>query len=186
MPDPDTGKIVFLRPDPRAILPLEGFHASRSLKKTIRHAGFEVTFDKAFKAVMEGCADREDTWITDEFYEGYTKLHQLNFAHSVEVWQGEKLVGGLYGVSLGGAFFAESKFHRETDASKVALFNLVEHLKERGFQLLEVQFLTEHLKTLGVIEVSDEEYQALLQQALVLPVTFSDKTAPPAPVVPSP
>lgn len=185
MPDPDTGKIVFLRPDPRAILPLEAFHASRSLRKTLRHGAFRVTFDTAFKQVMKGCADREDTWITKEFFDGYTTLHKLNFAHSVEVWNEDRLVGGLYGVSLGGAFFAESKFHKETDASKVALFRLVEHLKERGFALLEVQFLTPHLKTLGVIEVPDEQYQALLQRALVLPVTFLPLGTP-APVVPSP
>lgn len=176
MPDPDTGKIVFLRPDPRAILPLDGFHASRSLRQTLRHRPFRITFDQAFKQVMEGCAGRADTWITAEFFAGYSALQQMGCAHSVEVWNEERLVGGLYGVCLGGAFFAESKFHRETDASKVALFHLVEHLKKRGFALLEVQFQTPHLKTLGVIEVPDEHYQSLLQKALVLPVSFLPPT----------
>jgi leucyl/phenylalanyl-tRNA---protein transferase len=187
MPDPETGKIVFLRPDPRAVLPLDGFHVSRSLRRSLAHRGYRVTFDQAFREVMAGCADREDTWITKEFFTGYTALHKLGRAHSVEVWKGEELVGGLYGVSLGGAFFAESKFHRERDASKVALFNLVEQLKRRGFALLEVQFLTPHLKTLGVIELSDEEYQARLQRAIVLPVTFLPAAAEGSPpVVPSP
>ncbi len=178
MPDPDTGKIVFLRPDPRAILPLDGFHASRSLRRKLRHGTFRVTYDEAFKQVMVGCSSREETWITEDFFEGYGKLHELGHAHSVEVWNGEKLVGGLYGVALGGAFFAESKFHTETDASKVALFHLVDHLRHQGFTLLEVQFQTPHLKSLGVVEVPDETYQALLQRALTLSVAF-------LPVVPS-
>lgn len=178
MPDPDTGKIVFLRPDPRAVLPLDGFHCSRSLKSSIKNGGFRVTFDACFSQVMEGCADREETWITNEFFEGYKNLHALGHAHSVEVWQKDKLAGGLYGVCLGGAFFAESKFHRVTDASKAALYFLVEHLKSRGFGLLEVQFLTPHLESLGVIEISDDDYQKVLQQALVLPVTFSPKLVP--------
>lgn len=183
MPDPDTGKIVFLRPDPRAILPLDGFHASRSLRRKLRHGEYRVSFDEAFREVMEGCSEREETWITDEFFDGYGTLHKLGRAHSVEVWHGSDLAGGLYGVSLGGAFFAESKFHRQTDASKVALFHLVDHLKQRGFLLLEVQFQTPHLKSLGVVEIADEDYQALLQRALAVDAVFLPGKTP---VVPSP
>lgn len=187
MPDPDTGKIVFLRPDPRAVLPLDGFRLSRSLRQTLRNGGMELTFDRCFEEVMRGCAARPDTWITPEFHEGYTALHRLKRAHSVEVWRASRLVGGLYGVCLGGAFFAESKFHLETDASKVALFGLVRHLVERGFALLEVQFLTPHLQRLGVVEIPDDEYQSLLAAALALPVSFAPAPArPAAAVLPSP
>ena len=166
MPDPQTGEIVFLRPDPRAVLPLDGFHLSRSLKKEIRRSEFEISFSQSFKKVMEACADREDTWITEEFFVGYQALHEVGHAHSVEVWRGKDLVGGLYGVTCGGAFFAESKFHRATNASKIALYYLVKYLKELDFQLLEVQFQTPHLKSLGVIEISDEAYQLQLSQAV--------------------
>jgi leucyl/phenylalanyl-tRNA--protein transferase len=172
MPHPDSGEILWFRPDPRAILPLEGFHLSRSLKRSMRKSGFRVTFDTAFREVMESCADRPDTWITEEFFAAYGALFLQGFAHSVEIWMGDRLVGGVYGVTLGGAFFAESKFHRETDASKAALFHLVERLKARGFSLLEVQFLTEHLASLGAVEISDEEYQARLAQALALHPSF--------------
>lgn len=170
MPNPDTGEIEWYRPDPRAVFPLEEFHVSKSLRRTLNRGDFTVTFDHAFRAVMEECSrDREEgTWITDEFHFAYGELHRIRLAHSVEVWEGEKLVGGVYGVSLGGAFFAESMFHRKTDASKVALFHLVERLKAIGFGLLEVQFLSAHLKSLGAIEIPDAEYIKRLNQALPL------------------
>ncbi len=172
-PMPDwQGTMRWYQPDPRAVLPLDKFHASRSLKRTLRSKIFEITFDKDFVGVMKGCANRKSTWITEEFYSGYTALHRLGKAHSVEVWRDGKLVGGTYGVHLGGAFFAESKFHTETDASKVALAKLVEHLNERGFALLEVQFLTDHLKQFGVIEIPDEEYLQRLDAALKLNCEF--------------
>ncbi len=173
MPDPDTGEILWLQPDPRAIIPLEGFHVSRRLARRMGKSGWQVRFDQDFGGVMAGCRDRPDTWITDEFVEAYTKLHRLGVAHSVEVlWNGE-LVGGTYGVALGGAFFAESKFHRATDASKIALYALVERMKEQGMLLLEVQFVTEHLRSLGAVTISRDEYATRLQEALSLPVDFS-------------
>lgn len=172
MPHPETGEILWFRPDPRAILPLDGFHASHSLRRTLRRRDFEVSYDKAFREVMLACADRDDTWITPEFVEGYCGLHSENSAHSVEVWRDGSLVGGVYGVSIGGAFFAESMFHRETDMSKVALYHLVRHLKEKGFALLEVQFLTEHLTSLGAVEITDRKYQSLLAKALPIPASF--------------
>lgn len=171
MPD-EAGRIRWIQPDPRAVLPLDGFHASRSLKKKLAKEHFEVTFDQNFLGVMQGCADRPQTWITDDFYKGYCALQRAGKAHSVEVWRGGRLVGGTYGVHLGGAFFAESKFHLETDASKVALAKLVERLKQRGFALLEVQFLTAHLSQFGVIEIPHAKYVPLLEAALRLKCEF--------------
>ncbi len=167
MSDPDTGETNWYRPDPRAILPIDGFHRSRSLSKTLRKGGFTCTFNQAFDEVMRACADRpEGTWISEEFLDAYGALHRAGKAHSVEIRRGEKLVGGAYGVALNGAFFAESMFHRETDASKVALFHLVNRLQECGYRLFEVQFLTPHLKSLGAIEIPDEAYAARLTEAL--------------------
>lgn len=172
-PMPDAfGIIRWLQPDPRAIIPLNAFHASRSLQRRLRSNYFEVTYDRDFLGVMRGCADRPSTWITSEFFKGYTALHKRGKAHSVEVWRKGKLVGGTYGVHLGGAFFAESKFHTETDASKVALAKLVEHLNERGFGLLEVQFLTPHLAQFGVIEIPHDDYVRRLDAALKLNCEF--------------
>jgi len=161
-------------------LPISAKEGSRTLKacatgsliRTLKKSNFKVTFNTAFAQVMKGCANRPETWITEEFLDAYTHLHQLNFAHSVEVWRDQNLVGGLYGLSISGAFFAESKFHKETDASKVALYHLVQHLNEKGFTLLEVQFLNPHLKRLGAIEVPNTEYQKRLTQALKLPTKF--------------
>jgi len=173
MPD-ERGIIQWYRPDPRAILPLDAFHASRSLQRKLRKNVFDVTYDRDFTGVMKGCGNREEgTWITGEFLRGYGQLHRLGLAHSVEVWKDGRLVGGTYGVHLGGAFFAESKFHTETDASKVALAKLVERLNERGFQLLEVQFLTEHLAQFGVIEIPHEEYMRRLDAALQVKCEFA-------------
>jgi leucyl/phenylalanyl-tRNA--protein transferase len=172
-PMPDMlGRIGWYQPDPRAILPLDGFHASRSLQRKLKKNLFTVTYDKDFLGVMQGCAQRKSTWITGEFIDGYGKLHKLGKAHSVEVWLDGKLVGGTYGVHLGGAFFAESKFHTVTDASKVALARLVEHLCERNFALLEVQFLTPHLSQFGVIEIPHKEYMLRLAGALKLNCAF--------------
>jgi len=171
MPD-ERDVIRWYQPDPRAILPLDHFHASRSLQRKLDKNVFDVTYDRDFRGVMQGCSERDSTWITKEFFDGYTALHRVGLAHSVEVWQGGGLVGGTYGVHLGGAFFAESKFHRVTDASKVALAKLVERLKERGFRLLEVQFLTPHLKQFGVIEVPHKDYMKLLNAALKVKCEF--------------
>jgi leucyl/phenylalanyl-tRNA--protein transferase len=169
-----TDEIEWYRPDPRTIIPLDGFHISRSLAKTIRQGRFEVTIDADFEAVMRGCGDRpEGTWITQEFIDVYGELHRRGMAHSVEVWNAGRLVGGTYGVALGAAFMAESMFHYETDASKVALAALVQHLRSREFQLLDTQFLTPHLASLGAIEISHKEYYDRLRRALRKQVHFS-------------
>src|SRR5664279_1808096 len=135
--------ITWWSPEPRAIFELDGFHVSHSLAKVIRHGVFRVTLDRAFRRVMRGCAaparGRRSTWISPEFIEAYTQLHELGHAHSLECWQGSRLVGGIYGVTIGGFFAGESMFHRVTDASKVALFHLIEHLRQQGFELFDIQ-----------------------------------------------
>jgi leucyl/phenylalanyl-tRNA--protein transferase len=172
MADIELGIITWHRPRRRALLPLDGFHLSRSLARTLRRGKFEVTFDRDFGGVMNACAEREPTWISQEFKNVYGELHAQGKAHSVEVWVNGALAGGVYGMHLGGAFFAESKFHRVTDMSKVALAHLVARLRERGFALLEVQYLTEHLAQFGVVEVSDREYMRRLGPALELRCVF--------------
>ena len=172
MGDPERGVITWHRPKRRAILPLDSFHASRSLSALLRRRPFEVTWNRCFADVMDACADRPGTWISSEFKTVYGELHKQSKAHSVEVWMDGELAGGLYGVHLGGAFFAESMFHRRTNMSKVALAELVSRLRARGFALLEVQYLTEHLAQFGVIEISDKKYQARLKEALVRPCGF--------------
>ena len=164
------GVLGWWSPDPRAYLPLDGLRISRSLRKSIRH--FDVTVDRAFEAVMRACADpsRPDGWITEHFVETYTRLHTQGWAHSVEVWRAGELVGGLYGVEIGGLFAGESMFHRERDASKVALVNLVAILAGDGQpRLLDVQWRTRHLASLGVVEVPRPRYLAMLPAALALP-----------------
>lgn len=172
MPDPQNEIIEWYRPDPRAILPLDQFHVSRSLKKLLKNQVFAISLDKAFAEVVAHCADRPETWINAEFQRAYTELHFLGHAHSLEVWLKEELVGGVYGVQLGGAFFAESMFSKKDNASKVALYELTKHLILQKFQLLEIQFLTPHLASLGATEISDMKYQILLKQALKLPCQF--------------
>ncbi len=165
-PDPD-GRLLWWSPDPRAILPLDAFHASRSLARLRRRGSYRVTRDRACADVIAGCADRvEGTWITPAMRRAYERLHQLGWVHSVEVWQEEALVGGVYGVAIGRFFAAESKFHRAPNASKVALAELVEWLRSEGFRLLDVQLATDHLKTLGVVEIPRAEYLARLADAL--------------------
>jgi leucyl/phenylalanyl-tRNA--protein transferase len=167
------GMIEWHQPDPRAVLPLDKFHTSRSLQRTIKKGVFTVSYDQDFVGVMRGCAERKPTWINEAFVTAYTALHKLGKAHSVEIWHDGKLAGGTYGVHLGGAFFAESKFHRVTDASKVALAKLVERLHERGFALLEVQYQTAHLAQFGVIGIPHREYVKRLQAALTLNCSFA-------------
>ncbi len=167
----EPGYVTWHKPPKRAILPLDGFHISRSLARTLRQRHFEVTFDAAFEQVMNACA-RPATWISAEFKAIYGELHRAGKAHSVEVWAEGELVGGTYGVHLGGAFFAESKFHRRTDMSKVALASLVARLREKDFRLLEVQYLTQHLAQFGVVEISALEYDARLSSALSISRTF--------------
>jgi leucyl/phenylalanyl-tRNA--protein transferase len=174
MADERSGEILWFRPDPRAIIPLDGYHVSRSLARTLRRGLFEIRLDTDFEGVMRGCADRpEGTWISERFVEVYGALHRVGHAHSVEAWRDGRLVGGTYGVTLGGAFMAESMFHRETDASKVALEALCARLREQGFTLLDVQYVTPHLESLGAVEITRREYERRLEQALGLPCTFT-------------
>lgn len=177
----DDGEFLWLAPDPRAILELDQFRPSRSLRAVVRRGVFAVTVNRGFRDVVTACADRaEGTWISAEIHEAYGRLHDLGFAHSVEAWQGETLAGGLYGVAIGAAFFGESMFHRVTDASKVALVALVERLRERKFQLLDVQFLTDHLRRFGTVEISRRTYQRRLFAAIQCPRTFDDAVGPTA------
>lgn len=164
--------IQWFSPDPRAILPLEDFHVPHALRRLVRKKVFETTMDTAFLKVIKACAKREDTWINLEIIESYTELHELGYAHSVETWKEGRLAGGLYGVAVGGAFFGESMFHRVTDASKVALVVLVEHLRARRFALLDTQWLTPHLQQFGGIEISRDHYLRLLRRAIELPRKF--------------
>lgn len=166
----DDPEIFWVEPELRGILPLDAFHVSKSLAKAVRKKPFDIRFDTAFDAVVEKCAeeaeDRPSTWINDTIRELYGALHKLDHAHSVEAWEGDALVGGLYGVSLGSAFFGESMFSRRTNASKICLVHLVERLKMRGFTLLDTQFTTEHLKTFGAIDVPKQDYLKLLDKAM--------------------
>jgi len=172
----EDGSIYWYDPDPRAILPLDGLHVSRSLKRRVRQGGFDVRFNTAFRGVMTECArpapGREKTWISQEFIEAYSALHTLGFAHSIEIWQNNELVGGLYGVGIGGLFAGESMFSRITDASKLALVYLVEHLREHNFRLFDVQFSTAHLKRMGVVDIPRTEYKSRLAQALRVDARF--------------
>jgi leucyl/phenylalanyl-tRNA--protein transferase len=166
----EDGTIFWFDPDPRAILPLDSFHVSRRLARTVRQGVYEIRVDTVFAEVIKACAapapGRERTWISDEIIAAYTQLYRLGYAHSVEAWQGGKLVGGLYGVTINSFFAGESMFSRERDASKVALVHLVRRLAERGFRLLDVQFITDHLRHFGAVEIPRQGYKLLLAQAL--------------------
>jgi len=172
--EPD-GKIGWFSPDPRAIIPLDdGFHIPHGLRRALKKNRFTVTADRDFERVMRACADRnkDGTWISEEIVESYCELHRHGFAHSVETRLDGKLVGGSYGVHIGGAFFGESMFHRETDASKVALVALVERLRERGFALLDTQWQTPHLARFGTREIPRRDYLRRLKKAVALDCAF--------------
>jgi leucyl/phenylalanyl-tRNA--protein transferase len=162
----DADEVFWVEPRRRAILPLERFRLSRSLRKTIRSGEYRVTCDTAFAEVVERCAERKETWINADIEQSYRRLHERGHAHSIECWHEGALVGGLYGVNLGAAFFGESMFSARRDASKVALAWLVARLRVGGYTLLDCQFMTEHLKSLGAVEVTQEDYLALLESAL--------------------
>ena len=173
----DAGRIGWYTVDPRAIIPLDGFHLSRRLARTCRNAGFEIRVDTCFATVMQACAasapDRPSTWIAPSMVVSYTALHQAGFAHSVETWRDGVLVGGLYGVAIGGFFAGESMFSRERDASKVALVALVARLRAAGFALLDTQFLVgDHMRQFGAIEIPRLAYLRRLHAATRLPVRF--------------
>ncbi len=162
----DDGEIGWFSPDPRAIIPLDDFHVPHGLKRALKKSLFEIRLDTEFEKVMRACADRSDTWISGEIIKSFCNLHQLGHAHSVEAWRDGELVGGLYGVALGGAFFGESMFHTVTDASKVALHSLVERLRRNGFALLDTQWVTPHLQTFGTREVSRSVYRRMLEDCI--------------------
>ncbi len=168
----DDPELFWVEPELRGIIPLNDFHVSKSLAKVIRKKPFDIRFDTDFEGVMAGCAaeadNRPSTWINTTIRRLYTELHEIGHAHSVEAWEGDELVGGLYGVSLGSAFFGESMFSRRTNASKICLVYLVERLREKGFTLLDTQFTTEHLKTFGAIDVPKVEYAKMLDAAMRL------------------
>jgi leucyl/phenylalanyl-tRNA--protein transferase len=161
------GRIRWFSPDPRAILPLDAVHVPKTLAAIVRQARFEICVNRDFESVIRACADRPDgSWITPQIVAAYVELHRRGLAHSVEAWANGQLAGGLYGVALGAAFFGESMFHRRTDASKVALVALVERLRQCGFELLDVQYSTRHLRRFGVVEIPRGEYLSRLAAAL--------------------
>lgn len=172
----EDGEIYWYDPDPRAIIPLDTFHTPRSLARRMRKGGFQVRVDTAFRQVITACSEpRPDgggTWITPPIIDIYCELHGLGYAHSVETWIDGELVGGLYGVAVGGLFAGESMFSNATDSSKIALVHLVQRLVGGGFVLLDTQFMTEHLRRFGTIEISRAEYQQRLQVALQIPAVF--------------
>jgi leucyl/phenylalanyl-tRNA--protein transferase len=172
MGDPETGDINWHRPDPRAIIPLDGVRVSSSLRATLRKGRYSITVNTSFHDVITACADRPDCWITPSVIDAYTELHHLGLAHSVESWHNGSLVGGLYGVALGGAFFGESMFSRMNDASKVSFVALVDRLRERGFSLLDTQYINAFTASLGATEIPDATYQHLLQSCVDDDVSF--------------
>jgi leucyl/phenylalanyl-tRNA--protein transferase len=178
----DEAQLHWFDPDPRGIIPLDAFHLSRRLARTLRTTRFEVTADTAFEAVIDGCAaaaaKRTSTWINGAIRALCIELHRAGHAHSVEVWDRTTLVGGLYGVALGGAFFGESMFSRARDASKIALAHLVARLRACDFSLLDTQFTTEHLSQFGAIEIPRDEYRDRLRAALARPAVFHWPAAP--------
>jgi leucyl/phenylalanyl-tRNA--protein transferase len=165
--------VLWWSPDPRAIFEFDGLHVSRRLARTLRSGRFTLTIDRDFAAVIRGCAEREEgTWLTGDMIAAYKTLHRLGYAHSVEAWQGDELGGGIYGVALGGFFAGESMFRRARDASKVALAHLIDHLRQRGFLLFDIQMLTDHTARLGAVEIPRSQYLERLRRALACPAKF--------------
>ncbi len=176
--DRDSSDIYWVNPVRRGIIPLDRFHISRSLARRMRRQDFTTSVNADFKGVVTACAGREETWINDTIFDLYSTLHTMGHAHSLEIWQDARLVGGVYGVTLGGAFFGESMFSHVTDASKMALAYLVDRLRQGGFSLLDTQFTTPHLIRLGAIDISRTEYTELLEQALQQVATFTRPEIP--------
>ncbi|MDB9882828.1 leucyl/phenylalanyl-tRNA--protein transferase [Bacteroidia bacterium] len=162
----DNNEIFWFKPDMRGIIPLETFHISKNLRRLFNKGYFELRINGDFEGTMRGCAEREDTWISQDIIDSYTKLYDMGYAFSFETWREGKLVGGLYGVSMGKAFFGESMFHKETDASKIALVFLVQFLKENKYRLLDTQYINVHLLQFGAVEVANDEYEEMLARAL--------------------
>lgn len=178
----DDPELHWVDPSRRGIIPVGQFHISRSLAREIRKSRFQVRFDSDFTAVVKACADRPDTWINDTIFRLYVALFRRGYAHCQEVWDGDELVGGVYGVALGGAFFAESMFSRRTNASKIALAYLIDRVRRTGFILFDTQFLTDHLKSLGGIEISRTDYLSRLEEAMKI---HAHITALPGPQLPA-
>ena len=180
----DDPEIYWIDPEVRGVLPLESFHMARRLRRTLRHSAFSVRCDTDFDAVIKACAapapGRNDTWINNQIFHLNRQLFQMGFAHTVECWRDERLVGGLYGIAIGGAFFGESMFSVERDASKVALAHLVLRLKLGGFLLLDTQFVTPHLQRFGALEISRPEYRQRLARAIAAPARFQGEVPPAA------
>lgn len=169
------GDIRWYSPDPRGVIPLDTFHASRRLARSLRQHRFEIHIDTDFRTVIRACAERveaDGNWIDEEIIDSYCALHERGFAHSVETWQDGVLVGGLYGVAIQGAFFGESMFHTVTDASKAALVALVDRLRARGYRLLDTQWVTDHLAQFGAVEIPRRRYLRLLDDALKVDASF--------------
>lgn len=170
--DAESAELFWVAPEQRGIVPLDGFRISKSLRKTLRQGPFSVRVDTSFEAVIDACAasdeGRETTWINGAIRRAYGELFRRGQVHTVEAWDGSDLVGGLYGLSIGGAFFGESMFHRKTDASKVALAHLVERLRAGNYRLLDTQFITDHLASLGAVEIRRAEYEVRLAEALAV------------------
>ncbi|OCX64593.1 leucyl/phenylalanyl-tRNA--protein transferase [Thioclava sp. SK-1] len=171
----DDDTLYWFEPKLRGIIPLNGFRLSRSLAKELRKARYQIRVNTDFRATVEGCAARDETWINDALFALYDDLHAADHAHSLEVWNGAKLVGGVFGVTLGGAFFGESMFSRVPNASKIALAYAVDRLRQNGFKLFDTQYLTSHLASLGGIEISRKDYQIRLSQALHTHASFTKR-----------
>ncbi|MEC9327853.1 MAG: leucyl/phenylalanyl-tRNA--protein transferase [Verrucomicrobiota bacterium] len=169
----EQGEIGWFSPDPRGIIPLDSFHVPKSQKRVMSSGRFDIRINSSFGEVIDGCAEREETWIDDTVRESYMNLNVRGYAHSVECWFEGDLVGGLYGVAIGGAFFGESMFSRKRDASKVALVSLVEHLLKRKFILLDTQWTTPHLKQFGAIDITKSDYMKSLHEAISMDVSFA-------------
>jgi len=175
--DPD---VFWVDPKRRGVMPLDGFRISRSLARTLRRGGYRISIDADFMRVVQGCADRVETWINEEIFTLYNELHAMGHAHSLEVWEGDELTGGVYGVVLGAGFFGESMFSRRTDASKIALAYLVDRLNLAGFTLFDTQFLTDHLASLGGVEITRAQYHRQLERAIEKPANFASPPIPSA------
>jgi len=169
----EQGEIGWFSPDPRGVIPLESFHQTKSLKKVVASKKFEIRINSSFSEVIDGCAERDETWIDETVRESYISLSANGYAHSVEAWYEGELAGGLYGVAIGGAFFGESMFSRKSDASKVALVALVEHLNRRQFILLDTQWTTPHLRKFGAVDIPKSDYIKKLNKAIRLDVSFT-------------
>lgn len=167
--------MFWVDPRMRGVLPLDGFHISRSLARAIRKGGYRVSLNEDFAGVVAACAERDDTWISFEIEALYCGLHDQGYAHSVEIWRGRSLAGGVYGVAIGGAFFGESMFSAQTNGSKLALAHLTDHLHRCGFSLFDTQFITPHLATLGAFEIPRREYRLRLNEALEIETSIHEK-----------